>query len=115
MSPESPGSFTMHLPEALVPEYEAGLLVEVPFGSQQVQGVIVRQVAQPEVSEVKQVTAILDRRISLTRAQIDLAFQLQQQTLAPFTACLGLMLPDGISQLSDTLYTFVQPPANREI
>ena len=106
------GVFHYALPEALVPEYEAGLLVEAPFGSQQVQGIIVRRVAQPEVSEVKEVTAILDRRISLTRAQIDLAFQLQKQTLAPFTACLGLMLPSGISQLSDTLYTLVQPPAS---
>ena len=106
------GVFHYALPESLKSDFKAGQLVEVPFGHQQVQGVIVREITEPEVSEIKEVTAILDKRISLTQHQIALAFQLQQQTLAPFTACLSLMLPGGISQLADTLYTLVQPPAS---
>jgi primosomal protein N' (replication factor Y) len=108
------GVFHYAMPEALQSEFKPGQLVEVPFGSQQVQGVIVREVAHPEVSEVKDVTAILDKRISLTNQQIVLAFELQKQTQAPFTDCLSLMLPTGISQLADTLYTLVLSPANRQ-
>ena len=105
------GVFHYILSEEMQSDYRAGMLVEVPFGHQQVQGVITRQVDHPEVSELKTVTAVLDERISLTTQQIELAFEIQRQTLAPFTACISLMLPAGISQLGDTLFTLVKPPA----
>ncbi len=107
------GVFHYAMPEALQVKFNIGQLVEVPFGSQQVQGVITREIEQPEVSEVKEVTAILDKRISLTPQQIELAFLLERETLASFTACLSLMLPTGISQLADTLYSIVRTPGSR--
>ena len=109
--PRVSGVFHYLLPEELQPDFRAGMLVEVPFGQQQVQGVITRQVEQPEVSELKTVTAVLDERISLTPQQIELAFEIQRQTLAPFTSCISLMLPAGISQLADSLFTLVKAPA----
>jgi primosomal protein N' (replication factor Y) len=104
------GVFHYHLPEALLTGWQPGLLVEVPFGAQQVQGVIVRQVEQPEVAETKPVTAFLDQQIALTPQQIELAAALADQTLAPLAACLSLMLPSGISQMADSLYSLRQPP-----
>jgi primosomal protein N' (replication factor Y) len=103
-----------HLPEELQQDIAAGQLLEVPFGTQQVQGILIRRIDQPEVAETKPVTAVLDRRISLTPAQIELAFTIQEETLAPLSACISLMLPTGISQLADTLYTIKKDPLNIE-
>ncbi len=105
--------FHYHLPEGLQKGIVAGQLLEVPFGRQQVQGILIRRIDEPEVPETKPVTAVLDRRISLTPAQIELAFAIQEETLAPLSACIGLMLPTGIGQLSDTLYTIKKDPLNQ--
>jgi len=104
--------FDYHLPEDLQEDVTAGQLVEVPFGPQQVQGILIRRVDTPKVPETKPVAAILDRRISLTPHQIALAFELQKQTLAPLSACISLMLPTGISQMADTLYILKKIPQN---
>jgi primosomal protein N' (replication factor Y) len=92
------------------------MLVEVPFGQQQVQGVLLSQVDTPEVAETKAVTAILDRDITVTAAQIELAKWISTTSLAPLSRCIGLILPVGISKLSDRLYTLEKvPPKSRKL
>lgn len=102
--PQVSGTFHYHLPDELEGQVGPGNLVEVPFGRQQVQGVVFRFVAQPDVQETKPVISLMDAQPVLTPAQIRLAGQLSEDTLAPLAACIDLMIPPGLSQQADTLY-----------
>ena len=102
--PQVSGTFHYHLPPELVEVIQPGHLVEVPFGRQQVQGVVFRFIEVPEVSETRAVTALLDEQTALTPLQIELAKEMSEWTLAPLAACISLMLPPGLTQQADTLY-----------
>jgi primosomal protein N' (replication factor Y) len=112
--PRVSGVFHYHLPAVLEDQIEPGQLVEVPFGEQQVQGVLLKVIDEPEVAETKAVTTILDREITLTPHQIKLAYSISHTTLTPLSQCISLMLHTGISQLADRLYSFVEdaPPSD---
>src|SRR4030065_2642553 len=71
--PQVSGTFHYHLPAELEGVVKPGHLVEVPFGRQQVQGVVFRLVEQAEVPETKPVLSLLDEQAVLTPAQIQLA------------------------------------------
>ena len=86
-----------------------GHLVEVPFAHQTVQGVVIRNIATPSVSETRPVHSLIDPQAVLTQAQISLAKKLAEETLAPLAACISLMLPPGLSQQADTLYSLQGP------
>ena len=49
--------------------------------------------------------ALIDRQAVLTAAQISLAYFLSESYLAPLAVFIGLMLPPGLGQQADTLYT----------
>lgn len=102
--PQVSGTFHYHLPPQLEGMVQPGHLVEVPFGRQQVQGIVFRFVDQPEVPETKQVIALLDPKAVLTPAQVKLAGFLVESTLAPLAACIDAMIPPGLAQQADTLY-----------
>lgn len=118
--PQVEGVFHYHLPPELESQVFPGHLVEVPFGKQRVQGVVLRQVSQPSVAETRAVTALIDGSVFLTTAQLALAEYLADSTLAPLSACINLMLPVGLTRMGDTLYTISgraktvakQPPTN---
>jgi len=105
--PRVSGSFHYHLPPELEGQVRAGHLVEVPFGQQRVQGVVLREVIEPEVSETRPVFALVDTQVVLTEVQLALAKDLAEHTLAPLSACANLMVPVGINQVADTLYEIV--------
>jgi primosomal protein N' (replication factor Y) len=114
--PQVSGSFHYHLPTELEGVVQPGHLVEVPFGRQQVQGVVFRFVDQPEVPDTKLVTSLLDPMVVLTPQQIRLAAELAESTLAPLAACIDAMIPPGLAQQADTLFkrsTPVFPVAHR--
>lgn len=102
--PQVTGVFHYHLPDNLVGVVKVGHLVEVPFGHQQVHGVVLRFIAEPSVSETRPVTNLVDSAVMLTKAQIELAEHLAQHTLSSLADCIGLMLPPGFGQQADTLY-----------
>jgi primosomal protein N' (replication factor Y) (superfamily II helicase) len=102
--PQVTSLFHYHLPPELEGRVSPGHLVEVPFGKQQVHGVVLRQVDEPHVAETRAVSGLVDRQVVLTIAQLKLAHYLSENTLAPLSACINLMLPPGLAQLSDTLY-----------
>ena len=102
--PQVSGTFHYHLPPELEAVVRPGHLVEVPFGRQQVQGVVFRFVDQPEVPETKAVIALLDPQPVLTPEQVSLAGELAESTLAPLAACIDAMIPPGLAQQADTLY-----------
>jgi len=102
--PQVSGTFHYHLPPELEGVVQPGYLVEIPFGRQQVQGVVFRFVEQPEVPETKPVLSLLDQQAVLTPVQIKLAGELAESTLAPLASCIDAMIPPGLAQQADTLY-----------
>ena len=99
--PTLTGVFDYHLPSELNGRLGVGALVTVPFGKQTVQGVVVELIAEPSVPETKPV---------LTSAQIEFAKQLSESTLNPLAAVVGMMLPAGLSQQADVLYSLNPSP-----
>ncbi|HEY9122194.1 MAG TPA: hypothetical protein VIM80_04280, partial [Brevefilum sp.] len=97
------GCFHYHLPPELEELVSPGSLVIVPFGRQRVQGVVLRFVDTPEVSETKPVEELVDEKPVLTPIQIELARWMAEETLSPLGACINLMLPVGVSRQTDTL------------
>lgn len=103
--PQVDDVFHYHLPLELQGKIQAGHLVEVPFGRQHVQGVVLGEVPSPGVSETKPVSALLDPLPVMTGAQIELARYLAESTLTPLGASLDLFLPPGLGQQADNLYS----------
>lgn len=110
--PQVSGVFHYHLPQQLESQVGPGHLVEVPFGKQRIQGVILREIPHPAVAETRPVYELVDPEVVLTQGQIDLARQMAEDTLAPLSACINLMLPVGLSQMADTLYTLKETLLN---
>jgi primosomal protein N' (replication factor Y) len=100
------GTFHYHVPGELAGLIQPGCLVVVPFGRQTVQGVVLDFVAVPEVAETLAVESVVDGEPVLTPMQMALAKWLADAMLAPLGACMGLMIPAGLSQKADIL---VQP------
>jgi primosomal protein N' (replication factor Y) (superfamily II helicase) len=106
--PSVAGIFDYHLPPELEGKIGPGHLVTVPFGKQTVQGVVFRLIAEPSVPETRTILDLLDSQPVLTAAQIALAHWLAEETLSPLAACIGLMLPVGLAQQADVLYTLTE-------
>jgi primosomal protein N' (replication factor Y) len=103
--PQVSGVFHYHLPPELEDQVVSGLLVLVPFGPRTVQGVVLGFVDRPGVQETKPVLDIVDAQAALTGPQMALARKLSHDCLASLAACIGLMLPPGLEQQADLLYT----------
>ncbi len=102
--PQVSGLFHYHLPKDLADQVVPGSLVVAPFGNRQVQGIVLRLLDRPEVSETRPIEAILDAQPILTPAQIELGRWLSETYLAPLAACFSPMVPPGLGQQADTLY-----------
>lgn len=103
--PTLSGEFDYSLPPELTAQVRTGSLVAVPFGSQTVQGVVTQLLEQPSVLQTKPVSALLDSQPALTMMQIELAKWMSEYYLQPLAAFIGLMLPVGLNQQADVLYT----------
>lgn len=102
--PAVAGVFDYAVPESLAGTVGIGHLVIVPFGKQTVQGVVLRFLDQPSVKDVKEIIELVDPEPVLTQAQIALAEEMAESTLAPLAAIIGLFLPVGLSQQVDTIF-----------
>jgi len=107
--PTVSGQFDYHLPTDLEGMIGVGHLVTVPFGKQTVQGVVLELVPAPAIEATKPILDLLDTQPVLTPVQIELAKQLAETTLNPLAAMIDLMLPAGLSQQADTLYSIAKP------
>jgi primosomal protein N' (replication factor Y) (superfamily II helicase) len=105
--PRVTGVFHYHLPPELEGRVAVGHLAIVPFGRQTVQGVVVRFVTDPAVPETRPVLDLVDPAPVLTSVQLALAHFLSETYLAPLAACIDLMLPPGLGQQADTIYSAV--------
>ena len=108
--PAVSGTFDYSIPPELAGQVSIGHLVTVQFGKQTVQGVLLRFVDVPSVSEVKPILSTLDPLPVLTVAQIELAQALADSSLTPLAAMVDLMLPPGLSQQADVQYSLVGDP-----
>lgn len=103
--PQVTGVFHYHLPHELEGSLDVGHLVVVPFGKQTVQGVVLRFIEHPEVAKTRPVIDLVDPDAVLTYEQLELARYMSNEYLAPLASCIGLMLPAGLMQQSDVLYS----------
>jgi primosomal protein N' (replication factor Y) (superfamily II helicase) len=99
--------FHYHLPQNLEGKVKVGNLVTVQFGHQTVQGVVVGFVEQPSVDETRPVLELIDENAVLTEDQIILARRLAEDTLSSLADCIALMMPPGLEQRADLIYTLV--------
>src|SRR4030095_6976618 len=102
--PAVSGVFDYAVLESLAGVLSVGHLVIIPFGKQTVQGVVLRFIDQPSVSEVKEVYELVDPEPVMTQAQIALAKAMAEANLAPLASMVALFLPLGLSQQVDTLF-----------
>jgi primosomal protein N' (replication factor Y) (superfamily II helicase) len=107
--PSVTGVYDYRLPPELAGKIGAGHLVTVPFGRQTAQGVVLELIPQPSVAETKPILELLDPLPVLTGCQIELARQLAVSTLNPLAAIIDLMVPSGLGQQADVIYTFCNP------
>ncbi len=112
--PQVSDVFDYHVPDALAEQIQPGCLVELPFGRQMIQGVVLRGVETPQVLETKPVLALVDPQPVVTPQQMQLAYRLAEETFAPLSACMGLMIPPGLRQQADTLYVRSDTPRPAE-
>jgi primosomal protein N' (replication factor Y) len=102
--PRVQGTFHYHVPPGLVEELRPGHLVTVPFATQRMQAVVLRQVDQPEVSETRPVEGLIDREPVLTPVQLELGRWMSLTYGATLGECFEMMLPPGLSQRAQSLY-----------
>ena len=88
-------TFDYHLPPQLIGKIRPGHLVWVPFGSQEVQGIVVRTAPSSHV-ETKPVSRLARPQPVLTRAQLDLAFWVADYYIAPVSEAVKLFLTPGL-------------------
>jgi primosomal protein N' (replication factor Y) len=105
--PQVSGTYDYHVPPGLEDQVQVGCLVSVPFGSRTVQGVVIRRMDKAGVAETRPVIELVDPVAILTEHQIWLAHWLAETTLSPLASFIGLMLPPGVAQQADMLYTLV--------
>ena len=106
--PQAVGVYHYHLPQHLEGAVDVGCLVEVPFGRQNVQGLVMGFVEKPSVPQTRPVTGLLDSAPIATPAQLTLIRKISQQVLAPLSACVSLLIPTGLNQLVDSLYQITE-------
>ena len=102
--PHVQGIFDYHFPQEQRGDFLLGQLVEVPFGRQSVQGVIIEFPEKPAVSQTKAIQKILDPKPVVTPDQIALAQYLSSETLSPLGVTLQAMVPAGLSVQADIQY-----------
>ncbi len=98
------GTFHYFVPNDLRPIVSIGHLVEVEFGRRLAQGIIVAFDVHTPVEETKPVITLIDDEPVVRPWQIQLAFWLSEQYLAPLNKCLRLMLPPGLTRWADVIY-----------
>ncbi|PKN91579.1 MAG: primosomal protein N' [Chloroflexi bacterium HGW-Chloroflexi-6] len=103
--PTLSGIFDYAIPAEMSASIAPGHLVTVPFNQQTVQGVVTALPAQPAVQNPRPLSTLLDSLPVLTPQQLSMAFHLAEATLSPLAAIINMMLPPGLAQQADSLYS----------
>jgi len=101
-----------------VPDRYAGIqqgsLLVVPFRKMRAQAVVVEMNCSSTVIERKEILGILDTEPVLNSDQIALAKWMATHYFSSISDCVHLMLPPGINQLADVVYSLKRLPAASE-
>jgi primosomal protein N' (replication factor Y) len=97
-------SYHYHVPSDMRSELRVGHLVEVEFGPNLAQGIIVGFAEAAPVDETKPIISLIDPEPVLWPWQIELARWLSRRYMAPLNACFRLLLPPGLTRWSDSVY-----------
>ena len=111
--PHVQGIFDYHLPQETQTDFRLGQLVEVPFGRQSVQGIIIDFPERPAVTQTKAIRKILDPMPVVTSEQIELAQYISRETLSALGVTLQAMVPAGLSVQADVLYQLSEKSSKR--
>jgi primosomal protein N' (replication factor Y) len=96
--------FHYHVPPRLQGQVIPGALIEVPFGTRRVQGVVVALSDAAPVQETKPVARLLLDEPVLSPAQIDLGLWLSKYYVSALIECFRLMLPPGLLRRPRTTF-----------
>lgn len=88
-------TFHYHLPAALEKSVQPGHLVWVPFGRQEIQGIVVR-LSQHAPVETRAIASLARPEPVLTQLQLELASWIAETYIASFAEALKLFLPPGL-------------------
>ena len=92
------GLYTYGVPAELSGRLRPGHLVEVPFTSRRLQGVVQSLSDETEVARVRDITALLDPDPVVTRHGLALARWITDYYVAPSSDVYGAMLPPGLGR-----------------
>lgn len=104
------GTFHYHVPAEFAGYLHVGHLVEVTFGRQKAQGVILGFDLRAPVPDTRPIERLVDRKPVVGERQLALARWLSQAYLAPLADCVRLFVPPGLSRRGDVLVTPVIDP-----
>jgi len=93
---------------------QKGSLIVVPFGNLRAQAVVVEENCTSVIGNLKQVSGVLDAEAVLTPQQMQLATWVAENYAAAISDCVHLMLPAGMNQLADVLYSIKRTSAEGE-
>ena len=113
--PSIAGVFDYAIPEPLAGRVGVGDLVIAPFGNKTVQGVVIRFIEHPSVAQTKEIIEPVDPNPVLTSSQIAFAKSLAESTLSPLASIIGLFLPPGLNQQTDTLFSIRESTPDSQI
>jgi len=106
--PGSRSTFCYAVPPEL--NIAAGQAVWVPFGSREVQGIVVELSAQPSIESTKEIAEVISTYPLLSAVQIELAQWISKHYVSSLFEALALMLPPGFERKPITCFQ----PANLE-
>ena len=99
------GTFHYHIPAKLAPILAPGHLVEVDFGRQRAQGVVVEITPDSPFDDTKPVHSLIDTKPVITEAQLATARWMSEEYLTPLAQCVQVFIPPGLSKRGDVLIT----------
>jgi primosomal protein N' len=110
------GTFHYHIPAEWAGRLHVGHLVEVEFGRQKAQGIILRfdRKSPVDAAKTKPILCLIDREPVVGEAQLKLAAWMSDTYLAPLSECVRLFIPPGMSKRGDVLITPVIDPEQIE-
>ncbi len=97
------GTFHYHVPPALDGVLRQGHLVEVSFGRQKAQGVVLCLTPHSPVPETKPVERLIDHRPVVSAQQLTVARWISAEYLAPLADSVRLFIPPGLSKRGDVV------------
>ena len=97
--------FDYYIPEQLEGEIERGCIVTVPFGvsNRQVYALVTQTKDECAHKRVKPVTAVSDKRFSLSEHMIKLCFFMKERTLCTVGEAVRCMLPSAFFSKTETI------------